>query len=142
MTQKKIVLYPFDEEYTETLTVGEFREWVYDHFEIFRHDLTTALSGDILIFCFKEEPGKWLMVGEATVDFNHQIDEPASYCDMCSDKSEEYDADFLRHISTTNYKQYRRNINAKEITGNKPGRLAIINGDQYQELHETLLKPS
>ena len=40
MTQKKIVLYPFDEEYTETPTVGEFREWVYDHFEIFRHDLT------------------------------------------------------------------------------------------------------
>ena len=33
-------------------------------------------------------------------------------------------------------------IHAKEITGIKLGRFAIINGDQYQELHETLLKPS
>lgn len=74
------------------------------------------------------------MVGEGTVNFNHPIKEPASFCDMCNNKSYEYDSYFLRQISTSSYKPYNRNVNAKEIEGIRLGRFAILDENQYAQL--------
>lgn len=131
----KIVLYPFDEEYVGASNVSEFREWTNNHSAAFRHDLTTAVEGDKIIFSFREGQGKWIMVGEATVVSNHRVRTEKNSCPLCEINSP-YDSEYKVHIQTKDFKKYKENIDARDEAGITLGRFAIVKPLEYARILE------
>lgn len=126
----KTVLYPFNEKYVGAPNVPEFRTWVEDHWEAFRHDLTTALKDDKLIFSLRVAQGKWIIVGEAIVLSNHSVGTEKSTCSLCKLNSF-HDKDFRVHSQTKNFREYKENIDARDEAGITLGRFGIVKAPEY-----------
>lgn len=129
MRPQKIVLYPFIKNYTGKKSADEFKEWCKKHYNGFRHTSNAVTTGDILIFSYKEGPGKWIMVGEATVEDAHSVKSKIGSCFVCDERSE-YDNDFKVHVLTSDFHAYKNNIDAKRI-GIKLGYFAILTSREY-----------
>jgi hypothetical protein len=131
----KTVLYPFNEKYVGTSSVSEFRKWTKDHWEAFRHDLTTALKDDKLIFSLRVAQGKWIIVGEAVVLSNHSVGTRKGTCSLCKLNSL-HDKDFRVHIQTKDFREYKENIDAKDEVGITLGRFGIVKAPEYARILE------
>ena len=133
----KIVLYPFSERYVGASNVSEFRKWVASHWDAFRHDLTTAVKDDKILFSFREGEGKWIIVGEAIVLSNHKVGTEKDNCSLCKINSP-YDKDFIVHIQTKDFKEYKENIDARDEAGITLGRFGIVKPPNYAKIQEIL----
>ena len=130
----KIVVYPFNEEYVGASNVSEFREWATNHWDAFRHDLTTAKEGDKIIFSFRKGRGEWIMVGEAIVLSNHKVGNVKNRCPLCKINSSD-DEGFKVHIQTKDFKEYKEDIDAREV-GITLGMFGVVKPLEYSRILE------
>ncbi|MDA8142615.1 MAG: hypothetical protein M0T81_01375 [Thermoplasmatales archaeon] len=135
----KTVLYPFNEKYVGASTVSEFRKWAGNHWEAFRHDLTTALKKDKIIFSLRVAQGKWIMIGESIVLSNHSVGTEKDTCSLCRLNSH-YDKDFRVHIQTKDFREYKEDIDARDEAGITLGRFGIVKEPEYARILEKTRK--
>ena len=128
----KVVVCPFDPEYVTgegAASRDEFRIWLVDNGDSFSYSLTTAQTGDVIVFAWKDEPGKWTMISDAIVKTNHAAGSKGCVCDPTKDRK------FARHILTGGLRLYPRTVSSGEMKLNL-GRFVDLAEKQYLGLLE------